>query len=129
MDKRPMDENNPDESALEVGTRKVYRDSLDDIDGATRSRLTQARHRALDALPTRRAKTLRWLPAGAVAAAVVMAWVLVGSDPSGVSQPEAVELEILMAEDELEMFEELEFYAWIDEVEELQGGFLEDGVG
>jgi hypothetical protein len=129
MDERPMDQHDPDDSALEVGTREVYRESLDGIDAATRSRLTQARHRALEALPKRRATALRWLPAGAVAAAVVMAWMLVGSGPSGISQPEMLEIEILMAEDELEMFEEFEFYAWIDELEELQGGFLEDGVG
>lgn len=128
MDERPMDQNGEEESALETGTREVYRESLDGIDAATRSRLTQARHQALEALPKRRATTLRWLPAGAVAAAVVMAWLLVGSGPSNISQSDA-DIEILLAEAELELLEELEFYAWIDELNELEGGLLEDGVG
>lgn len=135
MDEGAMKKQDQDESALEAGTREVYRESLDSIDGATRSRLTQARHNALQALPKRHSKRgLRWLPAGAVAAAVVMAWLLIDRSPSGISQPESLlaesgEIEILLGEDELEMFEELEFYAWIDELEELEGGFLDNGVG
>jgi len=129
MDKRAMDKQNPEKSALEAGTREAYRDSLEGIDAATRSRLTQARHRALQELPKRRSRAVRWLPAGAVAAAALMAWVLVSTGPTGLSQPEQADIEILLAEDELEMFEDLEFYAWIDELDELEGGLLEDGVG
>jgi len=134
MDEGGMDKRDQDESALEAGTRELYRESLDGIDAATRSRLTQARHGALQAVPKRWSTALRWLPAGAVSAAVVMAWLLIEQSPNGISQPESLlaeseEIEILLGEDELEMFEELEFYAWIDELEELEGGFLDNGVG
>jgi len=130
MNEKPTNEQSAEESALETGSRELYRDSIDNIDAATRSRLTQARHSALQAMPKRRATTLRWLPAGAAAAAAMVAWLIIGQAPNGVPEPETVaELDILMGEDELEMLEELEFYAWIDELDELQDGLLEDGVG
>lgn len=128
-----MDTQDPKQNDLETGSRAAYRDSLAEIDGATQSRLTQARHRALDELPKRRRLIgWGWVPAGAAAAAVVMAWLLVSPGPGLEVERVATtpdDLEILLGEDELEMIDELEFYAWIDELDELQDGFLEDGVG
>lgn len=128
-----MDKQNPNVTDLETKARDAYRDSLAGMDAATRSRLTQARHRALEELPKRRAARWRWVPAGAAAAAAVVMVLLVVSPDLGFDERVANEapddLEILLGEDELEMIDELEFYAWIDELDELQDGFLEDGVG
>jgi hypothetical protein len=129
-----MDKQDPDVTDLEIKARDAYRDSLAGIDGATRSRLTQARHRALEELPKRRSTGWRWVPAGVAAAAAVVTVLLVVSPGSGLDERVVIveapdDLEILLGEDELEMIDELEFYAWIDELDELQDGFLEDGVG
>ena len=128
-----MDKQDPDVTDLETKAREAYRDSVAGIDGATQSRLTQARHRALEELPKRRSAGWRWVPAGAAAAAAIVMVLLVVSPDSGLNERVANEalddLEILLGEDEIEMIDELEFYAWIDELDELQDGFLEDGVG
>jgi hypothetical protein len=42
----------------------------------------------------------------------------------------ATDLEILLGEEELELIEELEFYAWLEEQAELTSGeIVEDGIG
>ncbi len=128
-----MDKQDPNVTDLETKTREAYRESVANLDGATQSRLTQARHRALEELPKSRSLGWRWLPAGVAAAAAIALVVLVV--PSGIELDSRVaneapdDLEILLGEDELEMIDELEFYAWIDELDELQDGYLEDGVG
>lgn len=121
----------PDEG-LEDYSRRLFRDSLESMDGATRSRLTQARHRALDELNTARRWRSGWLPAGAVAASVLAVWLIVGVQPDGPGQQQLVVddgMELLFGDEELDMLEDLEFYAWLDEqgaLEELSGA---DGVG
>jgi hypothetical protein len=80
-------------------------------------------------LPTGRA----WLPAGAAAAAAAV--VLFVWQGTGVQQPDVGlaaidDLEILLGEDEFDMFEELEFYAWLEEQPELElPDPTDDGVG
>jgi negative regulator of sigma E activity len=85
------------------------------LDGSTRSRLAQARQRALAAPHAR-----RWvLPAtgGAVLASVVAAalWL---SQPVSTSLPvEPQDLEMLTAGDRLELYQELDFLRWLEEME------------
>ena len=129
-----MNKQNPNVVDFETKARQAYRESLNELDGETLSRLNQAKHRALDELPKGRSLDWRWLPAGAVAAAVVVALLVSSPRPGFEVEPVAGaagadDLEILLGEDELEMIDELEFYAWIDELDELQDGYLEDGVG
>ncbi len=128
-----MDKRDPNVTDFETKTRRAYRDSVANLDGATQSRLTQARHRALEELPKGRSVGWRWVPAG-VAAAAAIALVLLVVPPAVELDPRVAkegldDLEILLGEDELEMIDDLEFYAWIDELDELQDGFLEDGIG
>jgi hypothetical protein len=116
--------NGDSELDFERRSKALFDESVAALDGATRSRLTQARYRAL-AKRASRARTLRWtlLPAGAVAAAV-MAWLLVpalqpSSPGAGAEQMAAAplgDLEILLAEEDLEMLDEdLDFYGWLEE--------------
>jgi hypothetical protein len=106
---------------LERRTKRVFDDSVAALDGATRSRLTQARHRALDEHAPGRDR--RWLatlvPAGTAAAAVFVAWFVVWQQPTTtevVQDAQLVDLEILLGEEDLEMLdEELEFYGWLEE--------------
>ena len=62
------------ESAFEARTREVLGESAGRLDGRRQSRLTQARHAALDQLdkPARSAWRT-WLPAGAATAAAALA--------------------------------------------------------
>ena len=60
------------ESELEQRARALLTGSAENLPGAVRSRLTQARHAALAARHARlRYRLQRWLPAGAVAAAAL----------------------------------------------------------
>ena len=67
-----MDGRQAMDSELEQRARTLLIGSADNLPGAVRSRLTQARHAALEARHARmRYRMQRWLPAGAVAAAAL----------------------------------------------------------
>lgn len=67
-----MDGGQAMDGELEQRTRALLIGSADNLPGAVRSRLTQARHAALAARQARmRYRMQRWLPAGAVAAAAL----------------------------------------------------------
>jgi len=112
---------------FEQHTKRAFDQSVAALDAATRSRLTQARHRALEQLPPRRAGLRAALvPAGALAATAIVAWLLVWQLPPGqtaVRETPLVDLEILLGEEDLEMLdEELEFYGWLEEQPEFSAG-------
>lgn len=110
-----------DDTDFERRTRERLQTSAEHLDGATRSRLTQARHAAL--AEHQRARTFRvpgfWLPAGALAGAALLAlavWVggpeapgaLVAADSSVVE-----DLAILASADGPDLYaDDAEFYEW-----------------
>jgi hypothetical protein len=117
---------------LERQTKRAFDDSVAALDAATRSRLTQARHRALEELPPQRAGLRAALvPAAAVAATALVAWLVVwqlAPSETAVRETPLVDLEILLGEEDLEMLdEELEFYGWLEEQPEFSAGG--DSVG
>jgi hypothetical protein len=123
--------------AMLEDSRVLFEDSVADLDATTRARLGDARGRALGELasPARLARTWAGLPAATAALLIVLVALpvlkRVTSEPeTGFGTVAAVDLEILLAEEELEMLADLEFYEWLD----LQGldetvGENEDGVG
>jgi len=122
---------------FELRTKLLFDKSVAELDAETRSKLTQARYRALDerSVPAMRVGGRAWLPAGAVAAVAVLSVMLWQGQIASVSDPSfdvaaVTDLEILMGEEELEMIQELEFYAWLEEQTDLTSdeGF-EDGIG
>ena len=129
------------ETDLERRAKRAFDDSVGAIDAATRSRLTQARYRALQELePGRRAGWLgSWrlplAPAGALAAVALAALLLVwrGQLPpdARLEGPPVADLDILLGDEDLEMLDEdLEFYAWLEEQPELSvPPATGDGVG
>lgn len=131
------------ERAFEARTKQVFDRSVSEIDAPTRSRLTQARHRALQELSSRSAWRSTWhwsfAPAGALAAAALVAFLVFrqGEPVTDLTlQAAAGDLEILLGEEELEMLdEELEFYAWLEEQPEFaspgadERNAADDGVG
>lgn len=104
---------------LEQRAKGLFEESVDRLDARTRSKLTQARHAALDEL-NRSSTQWRWLraPAGGLAAialiaAVIIAWQGYRTPPA--SAVPLDDLEIVADADNLEMLENVEFYAWLDE--------------
>ncbi len=100
--------------------KTLFDGSVDDLDASTLSTLNQGRHRALAELKARPEQWLRWVPAAGMAAAALLAVMVILPDPVVVEpMPAAVsDIEILLGEDSIEMLEDLEFYAWIDMLEQ-----------
>ena len=100
-------------------SRELFDDSVEKLDAATLSRLNRGRHAALEQLNNRRNAAIwsRWLPAtGVVAAALVTVVVMRGPDAIDIAAEPvtASDFEMLLEEESLEMFEELEFYSWLE---------------
>ena len=132
-----MNEKQSDSDAFEQRTRELYEADVAGLDAATRSKLTQARQRALGELD----RPVAWLPlsmpqtamAGLVVA-IAGGWLLLR--PGGLPEdglPNIVaadDIEILLAEEELEFLEEIEFYAWLEAQPEFEGlADTADGAG
>ena len=100
---------------FEKKTRELLDESTARLDGRTLSRLTQARHAALDQLqrPVRRRWSL-FIPAGAAAAVAVLAVVMWSGRQTGVDPSPVDDLEMLADSDAPDFTdgEELEFYEW-----------------
>jgi len=114
MNKR---DTNAADAAFAEQAKQHFDESVACLDGTTRSRLNQARHAALAATQTSRPAWVQWLPASGVAAAAIIALVMWsgGPQPENLAIPAvASDMEILLADESLEMLEELEFYSWID---------------
>ena len=112
--KKPMDERD-----LEVQAKALFDDSVERLDAATLSRLNQGRQKALEEVRATgpAGQWARWVPAGGLAAAAVVAVVVWQGAPVEHVAPEAgavTDFEILLSEDSLDMLEDLEFYSWMD---------------
>jgi hypothetical protein len=123
-----MNNDNPHDE-FEARTRALLRDSSDTLDGATRSRLARARAAAVAQLATRGGASRFQLlaPAGAMAAAVLLTVLFIGSDGT---QPEVnpdgtaalYDMELLADGDVFELSQEadLEFIEWAAAMAELE---------
>lgn len=113
------------EFAARVGQR--LRDSADSLDAHTRSRLNQARQRALEELSPRplwqRHPALAGAATAAVAVVALLMWQPIENGPEIIAPPalDAPDLELLMTDESLDMLEDLEFYTWLA-AEDLGGG-------
>ena len=118
---------NDAKDALERRAKQLFDESVDGLDAASLSRLNQARQKALEASTRRTPSLARWAPVGGLATAAAVALLLIQS-PATIEPPAdagAVEFEILLSDDNLDMLENLEFYDWIDLAEDGSG----DSVG
>jgi hypothetical protein len=118
-------------SAFERETKRAFDESVAGLDAATRSRLTRARYRALEELKPRRSRAWGFtlVPAGTLAAVALVAW-FVQQPPvvDGLQDESLGDLEILLAEEDLEMLDEdLDFYGWLEEQPEFAN--VGDGIG
>ena len=105
-----MTEHDREEELLRQ-VRRTLDESVERMDAATASRITQARHAALKTGPA--LKSL-WLPtAAAVAASAAVVAVIVARAPDETA-PVLEDIELIAAPDELDLYRDLEFYAWLD---------------
>lgn len=109
-----------DNEDFEKQAKDIFNDSVERLDAAALSRLNQSRHAALENLANSRgrAEWRRWAPAGGVAAiALVTVMVMRGPDVDNVPDEVVSDFDILLDGESLEMFEELEFYSWMDDAD------------
>lgn len=105
---------------LENKARGLFEDSVERLDAHTRSKLTQARNRALDEV--KQGATRRrwiWAPAGGLAFAAVVAVVIGAGGLRSGGESDAVALEdidIVADSESFEMLEDVEFYTWLQDV-------------
>jgi hypothetical protein len=120
--------------------KAVFDDSVAELDAPTRSKLTRARNRALE--PHRRGGlSVLWLPSpvqaavGAALVVIAVGWLSVvrrDAEPDEVAVIAGPnDWELLLGEEDLELFEDLEFYSWLDEQPELsdRDDESDDGAG
>ena len=124
--------------ALEERTKLLFDESVSSLDPQTRSKLTQARYRALEELEgsAPAGGRPRWIPACVLAAGVlvvVMLWQgqpAVSPDTPAFDVAALSDLEIILGDGDLGLLQELEFYAWLDEQAEIvTPESAEGGVG
>jgi hypothetical protein len=104
--------------SLEVRSKELFDESVERLDARTRSRLTQARHAALDEVRRSRRLRARWLwaPAGGlivagVAALLIGVWP--GVDPASPGSPALEDLEVVAGTENLDLLQDVEFYTWL----------------
>lgn len=131
------DEHTKHEQELAEKAGRLFDESVERLDGETRVRLAQARARAVEAAEAGRPAWIlgpsRLVPIGGVAAAALVA-VLIwpGTEaPVGPEQAAVVtDLDLLLEGENIDLFEELEFYAWLlEQPELLESDEAADGSG
>lgn len=101
----------------EKAWRTAVQRAADELDMATRSRLNQARQRALAQLDAPAWwRTSVWLPAGSVTALALLA-ALLWWQPAYTPETmplQAQDMEILLSGEDLELYADLDFYLWLE---------------
>jgi hypothetical protein len=114
--------NQSDPQSWIADVRSHLDESTQALDAATLSRLNQSRQAAL----ATRSRGLRawWLPAGGVAASCALVLAVVAWYPSAhLAGPAATVPDAeIAADDGIEFYQDLEFYAWLDAEEQESDG-------
>ena len=108
---------------FEEHSRALLRESVENLDAETRSRLTRARFAALESLQATpgSVRWRAWVPAASVAGAAALAfllWTQVSDREAPTvardQQPALDDLDVLVADESFDLLEELEFYDWVE---------------
>lgn len=106
------------EDSLAADAVRRFDESVQRLDAATLSRLNRSRQAALTELAGRTAarRWQRWVPAAGVATAAALTVLMLNDRSVNEAIPSydaASDFEVIMAGENLEMLEELEFYRWL----------------
>ena len=114
---------------VEERAKELFDESLGNLDGRTRSALNQARHAALTELEGRQRQGAWrfWGPLSGVAAAALFVAVVFGPvwttlQPTPDNAMPLEDFDIIADAENLELLEDLDFYAWLDTTEALPSG-------
>jgi hypothetical protein len=120
---------------LEERAKDLFDDSVGNLDGRTRSALTQARHAALAELEDRKRQgawkvwgTLSGAAAAALVVAVVFGPLWTTTQQAQIQQTQDggampfEDFDIVADAENLELLQNLDFYAWLDSVDPLPSG-------
>jgi len=114
------------EREIEQRARELFAESVAGLDGHTRSRLSRARAAAVAAAGERRwnpwLAPSRLVPVGGAAAALIalaLVWQIPQAPVASATPVVLNDLDLLLEGENLDFFEELEFYAWLLEQPEL----------
>jgi len=119
-----MTDDNKEQAFLKAA-KKTLDESLDTIDAATLTRLRAARRAAMtqSGPPPWRLWRNAWAPAGALTAVALVAVTAVSLWNAGMQDPVVPlaweEAPILGSADDLEFYQELEFYYWLQDEQKL----------
>jgi len=105
------------DDAIAARARALLDQSVEELDPITRARLRAARMRALDVDATVRLRARRLAVAGAGALGLLAAlswWMRGANGPRALAEGFEDE-EILAAGDDLELYDDLDFYRWLEE--------------
>lgn len=115
------DSNEQAQQRIADRAKRDFDETVERLDAATLSRLNRGRQAALAQFGAPKRTWLQWMPATGLAAAVLIAVVTFrGAGEIDVLQAPASDFEILLSEESIEMFEDLEFYSWLA-TQELEG--------
>lgn len=111
------------DDAFAARTRRLFDDSVSHLSAHTRSRLRQARHAAVAELEATNHRRIRsfWVPLVGVTAALLLAISIVAPrllstrSNADVAFADADDVSLLMESDNVEMLEDMAFYAWLDD--------------
>ena len=93
----------------------------ENLDAGTQSKINRIRHKALDAGERKGFDIRQWftLPAvagwAATACLIVLGLTIYLQEPTNGTTPPLEDIDLLVAEDNLEFYDGLEFYAWLAE--------------
>ena len=113
---------NDNKDRFEQDARRILNQSLEELDGATLSRLNQARQRALAIRSRHTSRLLLWgsLPAGALAILLALLFWPAVPVPQ-INEPDLGDLHILTATEPLDFYQDdMEFYEWLSETLETE---------
>lgn len=112
--------NQPNEEQFIANVKKALDLDAGNLDAGTQAKLTRARHKALDAGERKNFDIRQWFTfpvAGWATACVLVLGLTLFVQPNGTAPP-LEDIDLLVAEDNLEFYDGLEFYAWLAEENE-----------
>ncbi len=110
--------NRPDEKQFIANVKKALDLGTENLDAGTQSKLTRIRHKALDAGERKGFDIRQWFTvpvAGWATACLLVLGLAIYMNQSNGTLPPLEDIDLLAAEDNLEFYDGLEFYAWLTE--------------